>query len=88
MDCNGDGTIDIPYNVTVDDTFKLVLRFKNKRISFTRTLEAGDLFTFEVAELNEEYCYQFHIENSSGQIIDFNGINNFRVCTTQEYLNS
>ena len=85
LDCNGDGTIDIPYNVTVDGAYKLVLLFKAKRIIFVEDFEVGDMFTFEVSELNENYCYQFHIETINGTILDFNGINNFRICTTQEY---
>lgn len=87
LDCNGDGTLTVPYVATADYTYKLVMKFKNRRIVFTKELNVGDLIIFDVVELNENYCYQFHIEDANG-IMEFSGINNFRICTNQEYSNS
>jgi hypothetical protein len=85
LDCNGDGELNVPYEVLVDGTYKLVMRFKNKRIIFTSELELGEQYRFEVEELNENYCYTFHIENEMGDILDFDDYNYFSICTNQEY---
>lgn len=87
LDCNGDGQMDIPYEVLVDGVYKLVMKFKNKRIIFVSELEQGQTFSFEVSELNENYCYNFHLENENGDILDFDNYNYFSICTNQEYSN-
>lgn len=87
LDCNGDGELIVPYQVLVNGTYKLVLKFKNKRIIFVSDLLVGDQYKFEVSELNEDYCYNFHLENELGDILDFDDYNYFSICTNQEYSN-
>jgi hypothetical protein len=81
--CDNKSTVNFNVNATIDGEYTLLLSFQGTAKKYTDTFIAGSSITFDLCNLNENYCY-------TGTIFDPANIPliDFKFCTEQIFAES